>query len=289
MQIVRLMEIPKEGSNLAFQDDIQDDLTLEDVKLKTCRFKRLGMRDARFINSSITQSLFEDCYLRKASFKNIQLTGNTFRNCNLERATFQGCDLRYCTFENVRLNREEIIGCLPVEPNLRRDLARNIRRNFEMQGDKESADIFMRIEIQAHEESLLAIFRRPTKYYKERYNYMDQVKAGLKYVNSKISGIVWGYGHRVNRLFISFLGVSFILSLVTYFGNIKFAGDGVSAARTLSFWEAMYQVFSDALGGASTGFSPSLWDGRLLQLGERFLGTLFLALLAAAAYRKITR
>jgi len=76
---------------------------------------------------------------------------------------------------------------------------------------------------------------------------------------------------------------------LTYFQNIKFAVDGGSAARTLSFWEAMYQVFSDALGGASTGFSPSLWDGKLLQLGVRFLGTLFLALLAAAAYRKITR
>jgi len=170
MQIISLMDIPKEGSNLVFQDDIEDYLTLEDVKLKTCRFKRLGMREAKFINSSITQSLFEDCYLRKAKFQNVKLTGNTFRNCNLERATFQGCDLRYCKFENVRLNRKEIISCLPVEPNLTHDLARNIRRNFEMQGDKESADIFMKIEIQAYEEGLLEIFRRPTKYYKDRYS-----------------------------------------------------------------------------------------------------------------------
>jgi hypothetical protein len=289
MKVLGLKEIPESASNMDFKDDIQDNLTLQDVRLSTCRFKRCGIRDARFTNSSITQSLFEDCYMRKGHFANVQFTGTTFRNCNLERASFQGCDFRFSTFVNTRLNRNEIIACLPIESNLRRDLARNLRKNFEALGDKESADVFMKIEIQANEDELLSIFRRATEYYKKRYSPVEQLNAGLEFLSSKTSGMVWGYGHRVTRLLISFVVVALVLAAVTFLGNVKFSVAGNPPGRSLLFWEAVYQVFSETLGGAGTGLFPLFWDGMLLQLGERFIGTLFLALLAAAAYRRITR
>lgn len=288
MKTYRLDEIPKDGKNLNFQNDISDDLVLKDFQLKICRFQHLGLRDVVLKDSSITQSLFEDCYMRKARFENVYLTGSTFKNCNLERASFQGCDIKFCIFENTRLNRDEIISCLPVEPNLRRNLARNLRKNFEALGDKEAADVFMNIDIKSYEQELLAIFRRATEYYKKKYNQIDQIKAGLKFIISKASGIIWGYGHRISRLLTSFIVIAFIFSLVTYFGEVRFVNPSNLSTKVLGFWESIYQAYSEALG-AVTGLSPETWHGQVLQLTERFIGTLFLALLAAAAYRRITK
>lgn len=152
METANLENFPTSGDHLLFGDAVKDDLHVMDTRIRMCHFRRIGAKKALFERSSLTQCLFEDTYFRNASFTDVRLTGSTFRNCNLEKAIFKGCDLRYCTFQTTRLDRDEIIGNLPVEPNLKRDLARNLRKNFEALGDKDSADIFLDIEIEAHEQ-----------------------------------------------------------------------------------------------------------------------------------------
>jgi len=285
----KLTEVPKTAAYLVFQDQTLDDLMLEGKSLQTSRFLRLGLKDARIEECSLTQSLFEDCYLRKASFVNVRLTGSTFRNCNLEKATFRGCDLRYCTFQNTRLTRDEIIGCLPVEPNLRLQLARNLRKNFEALGDKASADAVLDIEIRAQEQELLEAFRRKTEYYRAHYTGVDQAVAGLRYLLSNLNGLVWGYGHRVRRLIASFAVLTLVFCLITYFGDVHYNVPTESSSRSLSFWESVYQASAATVRAGATAFSPASWGGRALQVLEGFTGTLLLALLAAASYRRIAR
>lgn len=284
-----LEAIPKEGRHLIFCDYVKDDLIIEDAILQTCQFRRIGARNAVFRKCSLTQCLFEDTYFRKASFNDVRFTGSTFRKCNLEKATFQGCDLRFCKFESTFLNRDEIVGNLPVEPILRRNLARNLRKNFEALGDKESSDVFLNIEIEAHEQELLGGFRRKTAYYQQHYTQVDQVIAGLKYITSKLSGIVWGYGHRLSRLLASYLVVSCFFAFITYFFDLSFIVDTEASPRTLGFWESTYHVFSVTLGTGTISIAPFSLAAKMFEVIEGFLGTLFLALLAAAAYRRISR
>lgn len=283
-----LDDIPSSGSLLRFSDEICDDLTLKNVSLAICKFVGLGIRDASVEDCSLSQSLFEDCYMRKARFTNVRFTGSTFRNCNLEKAAFSACDFKYCSFDRCLLNRDEIIACLPIEPNLRRDLARNLRKNFESIGDKESSDVLLEIENQSHEEALKAIFLCRTEYYKKRYNLADRLSAGVRYVISKGLGLVWGHGRRVLRLLMSYAVITIILSLWTYSCGVEFS-DGHVSVRALSFWESLYVGFAETLGVVNSGFVPITALGRTIQLLECFLGTLFLALLAAAAYRRIAR
>jgi hypothetical protein len=289
MENANLDAFPKQGSHLSFRDIIKDDLNIEGASLQACQFLRIGARDAEFRQCNLTQCLFEDTYLRKARFVNVRLTGSTFRKCNLEKANFQGCDLRFCTFEDTFLDRNEIIGNFPVEPNLRLRLARNLRKNFEALGDKESADIFLNLEIEAHEQELLGGFRRNTEYYRQHYTPVDQALAGLKYILSKLSGIIWGYGYRVRRLVISYIALTCVFALITYFCGLNFITDAQASVRTLGFWESIYQSFTATLGTSSAPFAPVYAGARLLQVFERFIGTLFLAMLAASAYRRITR
>ena len=178
---------------------------------------------------------------------------------------------------------------MPTEPNLRRDLARNLRSNSEMIGDKKSADRFLDIEIQASEELSKAIFLSATKYYKENYSVIDQVREGLKYLGSKVSGLVWGYGHRVGRLLLSYITVTILCSLTSYFGKVEFFVRGQKTSRPLLFGESIYMGFGETLGAINLGLTPVTMSGKLILLSASFLGTVFLALLAATLYRRIAR
>lgn len=289
METADLDKLPGNGSQLLFSDTVKDGLKVSGVVLRTCRFVRIGAKDAQFNSCSLTQCQFEESYLRKARFRDVDLTGSTFRNCNLEKATFKGCTLRYCTFQSTRLDCDEIIGCLPVEPNLRRDLARNLRRNFEELGDKDTANVFLDLEIDAHEQELLGAFRRKTDYYRTHYTGVDQAVAGIKLLSSKLSGIVWGYGHRVRRLLASYITFTLLLGLATYFAGLEFSGGTSESIRALGFWESMYCTFAGTLGLGASPLSPVSPVAKVLQISEGFIGTIFLAMLAAATYRRIAR
>lgn len=289
MKTSDLAAFPREGHLLLFSDTIQDDLTVNDAKLTACFFTRIGAKNAQIKNCALTQCLFEDSYLRKARFVNVDFTGSTFRNCNLEKASFQGCKLQYCSFHSTRLNHEEIIACLPGEPNLRRDLARNLRRNFQVLGDKDAADKFLDLEIAAHEKELLCAFRRKTAYYKTHYSIIEQVMAGVSLLGSKLSGLVWGYGHRVRRLLGSYLCLTLLLGLITYLCRIEFGDESSVAVRSLGFWESIHYTFAATLALGAAPLNPVSVAAKILQLFEGFVGTLFLALLAAASYRRIAR
>lgn len=286
---VEIQKIPKEGNLLLLSDQQQDNIKISDVNISASSFIRLGMKGAVIKDCAFTQSNFEDSYFRKAKFINVRFTGSRFRFCNFDKASFQACDFRYCSFFYCKLPRDEIIACLPPEPNLCIDLARNLRSNFELMGDKKAADIFLDIEIQANEDLSKSIFLSKTEYYKEHYNLLDQVREGWKFVLSKLSGIAWGYGHRVGRLFLSYIAITILWSLITYFGEINFLVGNHNVPRSLTFWESIYMMFGVTIRLSSISLIPISIFGKLILLLESFLGTLFIALLAATLYRKIAR
>jgi hypothetical protein len=288
-QKTALARMPESGKLLLFSDQQHDNFEKSRSTITASSFIRLGMKEAVLKDCSFTQSNFEDSYFRKAVFKNVRFTGSSFRFCNFDKASFQACDFRYCNFFRCKLPKDEIISCLPPEPNLRRDLAMNLRANYELIGDKKSADTFLDIEIQAHEDELKEIFFSKTEYYKTHYNLLGQIQAGAKFLISKLSGMVWGYGHRVGRLILSYFLTTSFFSAITYFGQINFFVSSNSVPRKLTFWESINMGFCETVSASSPSFIPSTFGGQLITLSASFLGTLFLALLAATLYRRIAR
>ncbi len=288
-QKTALAMMPESGNLLLFSDQQQDNFESSKSIITASSFIRLGLKEAVFKDCSFTQSNFEDSYFRKAVFKNVRFTGSSFRFCNFDKASFQACDFRYCNFYHCKLPKDEIKSCLPPEPNLRRDLARNLRANYEMIGDRKSADTFLDTEIQAYENELKAIFYSKTEYYKTHYNLLGQIEAGIKFIVSKLSGMVWGYGHRVARLILSFFLITCCLSVITYLGQLKFFVSSNSVPRKLTFFESINMGFCETVSATSKSFIPSTLGGQLVTLSASLFGTLFLALLAATLYRKIAR
>ena len=118
---------------------------------------------------------------------------------------------------------------------------------------------------------------------------LGQIGAGIKLIASKLSGLIWGYGHRVGRLITSYLILTFVLSLITYFGKLKFIVSDSNIQRKLTFWESISMSFAETVGASSISYVPSTFGGQIITYAESLLGILFLALLAATLYRKIAR
>lgn len=286
----KLKDIPASQniSNLLFENEINDSLDIKKVNIKFSLFRRLGIRDAKFQGGVISHSIMEDVYGRKGKFIDINFTGTIFRNCNFEKAVFSSCTLKYCKFTNTQLPYLEIINCLPVEPNLKKELARNLKMNFIGLGEKNIADIFLDIEIKARQEEQLAIFCSHTDYYRSKYDCIDRIKNLLGYWKSKILGFLSGYGYKIHWVLFSFLIMQLTLTTFLYFSFSEFVFEN-GTKGSLSFLQAGKAVLSESIKFSYSSYSPQTTIAKMLLFISRFIGIVYLGLLSATIYRKIAR
>lgn len=288
--LTKLKDIPtsKDGSNLLFENEINDSINLKNINIKFSLFRRIGMRDAKLQGGVISHSIMEDVYGRKGRFVDINFTGTVFRNCNFERAVFSSCILKYCEFTNTQLPYLEIINCLPMEPNLRQELAKNLKMNYIGLGEKKIADLFLDIEIKARQEEQWAIFQSNTDYYRNKYDWIDRLNNFYKYCESKLLGFLSGYGYKIHWVFFSFLTIQLLLTLILYFSFTEFALEN-GTKTSLSFLQAGKVVSSESIKFSHYTYSPQTTIAKTILFISRFIGIVYLGLLSATIYRKIAR
>lgn len=266
---------------------------IRDVQLYYCLLRDKYLRYATFYGGAIRHCRFEYAYLREATFERIDLTGTTFVNCNLEKTTFTACTLWYTTFVSCELNYESLLQSLPLEPNLKQRLLRNLRVNAFMQGDREWEDRLRRLELDAEREEYRNGMRAASAYYTRKYAGIRRFEVSGKYVLRSAGRLIWGDGLRLGNLFASAL---FII------GAFAIAAKSVPASyvilstveqpidvRTLSWPEALYySIISFSTGGFGDIIPGNVW-ARTLTATEGVLGVLFLGFLAAALFRRFAK
>jgi hypothetical protein len=277
--------------------DKKNPITIRRLTIRLSSLHNIGLTTNTIVSECFfLQTTFEDCYFRTVNFKNVDFTGSTFRNCNFEKSTFdEKCAFYYCTFDNCYIRAEEIMERIPdnSRPNQRMTLARNLKTNFANLGDKESSDIFMGIEIEAEEADSWGIFRNKSKYYKSKHNSPKYRFAALiKYFNSKLSGLIWGYGFELTNLFISYIAVLLIITAIICIGNVPFQTSDSNHTAVIpveNIGKIIFVVFSYSINYASTDYSPASFCGKTILFVTSFLGIVYLGMLAATLYRKIAR
>lgn len=292
-----------EIKNILYQDEQKDNLKFTKTDMRFCTFERLGIKKAEFSEMRITQSIFDDVYARTATFKDVDFTGTIFRNCNFDKAKFNTCKLWYCKFYNTSLPVDEIVKCLPPEANLRKDIAQNLKMNYLSLGQKDNADIFLDIEINAGQEELYEIFKAKNEYYKKKYDTLDRIGAFFKYSFSLFSGFLWGYGHKVRKLLLSYSIMVLILSFCLFQCDAKFQVESIKTYQTTEpqasasnqdsilkpeLLASMEIILCESVG-YSTKNTPINIQAKSIVLITRFLGIIYLGLLGATLYRKIAR
>lgn len=283
-----LDQISTPGDNLLFCDENKDHHHISGARLRLCNFLRVGMKETEIDNSSLTQCEFHNSYFRKATFRSVDFTGSVFYDCNFDKSKFQSCILKYARFYNCILDPREIEQSLPAEPNLRLDLARNIRTNLLNQGDKEGADYFLDIIMSAQEELFYNIAWRRSSYYRDNYDLMTSGLYIIKHVLLKLSKFMWGYGYKIERLIVTFVAITLIFSAVSWKFGFHYK-DTAGGVVNLSFLESLYFYGAAIVTSSVSNLSPASTSSKIAFVLANFTGAIFIAILAAAVYQRISR
>ncbi|TKJ36170.1 MAG: hypothetical protein CEE38_12130 [Planctomycetes bacterium B3_Pla] len=281
-----LPEVTASAENRLFVDSNHPNHTAKDITFKRCMFVRVGLKNATLVKLIFHRCVFEDCYLRGVKFQNVDFTGSTFKECNLERTRMDSCGFRYARFSKCLLNYDEILHSLPTEPNLAIGLLKSLRCNAIEMGNKDIADRLLSRQIDIEQQDLRKQIWGPTEYYKEHYKGVDRLLSLLKLVRLRISGLFWGHGLRIMRLFISaVLLIVLFASLYQFFGTFTKANEIVQNNFPMSLY--LSTVTFTTLGHPA--YSPNTTFTYILCAFESILGVVYLGFLVAALYRKLSR
>ena len=284
----KLENIPSEPlENVLIADENKPGFTLKHKSLKRSLLTRLGMKQAVVHDFSFYHCIFQDCYFRSAKFSNVNFTGSTFKDCNLRKATFEECNLWYVQFSKCWLSYDAILQSIPTEPNIAILLLRSLRQNAIEMGEKKVANKILLREIEIEKQELKNQFCARTKYYKDRYGTIERVLSFVKFLGLKISGLIWGYGLRLQNLIASaLLGMLVFAYLIYKYGAFVQKDNG---QIDLSFVQSFYLSVITFTTLGYGDFTPASFWSYFICASESCIGIIFLGFLAASVYRKYAR
>jgi hypothetical protein len=288
---IQISDVPKGayGESLLVKEEVlKENESIENVKLKFSSLVRLAMKGAKVKNGDFLQCVFDEVYARHALFENVNFSGSYFKNCNFSNSTFYHCDLSFCKFEKCDLPYKSIMSCLPSEPNIRRELARSLKVNYQGLGNKKIADIFLDIEIEANEQELMAIFKSSETYYKQRYDWGQRFSSLFEWGWLKAAGLVWGYGHRILRLIISYLVLMSSLSILLALSHSSFKEVSTGITKSLTYSESFIVVYGESIK-YPYDFSAIGTFAHVIIFIVRLFGIIYLGLFGATLYRRISK
>jgi len=263
-------------------DEKYEEIICERKHVIHSKFVRIGIKSSSFSDCSFCQCVMIDVYARKAVFKNVNFTGSIFVTCDFSYAQFDNCNFEYCKFYGCLLPVKEIERCLPTKRwNLRKELANNLKVNFDMIGKKGLSDHFLEIEIRARLKEKWNIVWSTEEHY-EKYNSFARLKELGKYVSGNLLFLVTGCGIKWTNVLWSYL---IILTFLTM--SFAFCSNG-------SFLEIWLEGFAQSLGVSFSSNLEILFDGcslceKLFVLFCRLVGVIYLAILTTTLYRKIAK
>ncbi len=288
-QICKMKDIPSDMSeNLLIADENNKGGELKNTNLKWGMLVRLGMKDGRINDCIFRHCIFQDCYFRNVKFRNVNFTGTFFKDCNFSKATFEACCFWYVRFSKCWLNYDEILQSIPPESNIAISLLRSLRQNAIEMGEKKIANRILLREIEIEKQELKNQCCAKTEYYKSRYDTIERVFAGAKYLGLQTSGLIWGYGLKLRNLIVSaLLGILAFAFLIFKFGT--YVSNRDSGGIDLSFLQSLYLSIITFTTLGYGDFTPGSFSSYAICAIESIIGFVFLGFLAASVYRRFAR
>ncbi|WP_122433868.1 pentapeptide repeat-containing protein [Pseudomonas viridiflava] len=192
--------------------------SLEFLALDNDYIESLGStgRNARVTSCTFKSTTFNRCYFRGVIFTSCDFTSSRFIDCNFKEAKFIHCKFNYATFRRTIVESGEIIANLPYEPNVRRDLLRNLRVDARELGSVEEESLYIQHEIEASDLFCISAFWGRGEFYRKKYSAVERFGFLFQFLKSKVSGFVWGNGERPARLGLTCFVITLILGVALF-------------------------------------------------------------------------
>ena len=279
----RLSDVTR-GSDMAFGSERHDSALLEHWHFEHCTFVNISFLESTLRNGNFLNCVFVECYFRKSTLDSSKFTGCRFIDCNFNRVSVLSSQFVYSSFRSCQIPYKELQHSLPREPNLREDLTRNLFLESRALGLSSEAREYRLAALRAREDHLSAAFTGRSKWYREHFDCMARVYAGVRLVFSRLNGVLWGYGENARRLLLNIA----LLALLVFPILFSFASNGVASVdgRELRIWDYIYFSIETAFPTPlNSGVVAVGHTARILTIVESLLGYLFIALVASHVFR----
>lgn len=270
-----------------------EDAIFPGMRLDGTKFANLRISHSTFANNSLKNSTWTSCffenvvfigvYFRDARLDNCVFRGCKFIDCDLSRADLRSCDIRYYNkFVRSPVPFDRIADCLPVEGNLLHLLANNLARESAAVGSYDDAARFRAAASRGERRFHLAVARRGSPYYRDKYDISDSLRSITKLIGIWIFNFLWGgaRSHWVvvrNWLFLA----GFAFALFSTVGPESLGGG-------ISWWRAgAYGALATIPIAPPYELRPSGPVVPVLLVVFRFLGLMFSAILAALVFARV--
>lgn len=251
-------------------------------------FANIGFRESNIKNSDLSHNVFIDCYFKKTTICNVDFTGSKFINCQFDNADIKHSDFIYSNFENCCIEYDTMFTNLPTEFNLREKLCRNLSFECLKAGlDKDYKKYFFE-ERKSREKHYYETFRlEPKSYYKSKTTY-QKISAFSKYIQSKLSKRLWGYGESIYQLLLSMIITNIVYSIIYIMCGQVFVYQLSDTKKfTLNFFDSLYFSFLNFFTSSPYCTNNSII--KVIIVSQYFIGVTFMGCFAAAVYKNINR
>ncbi len=266
------------------------DLTSTEVRkviLQYSHMSDVGAKGVEFTDCDFSYSVFLRVYFRNAKFVRCKFVGCEFERCNLRKAEFSECDFSYARFLLTQMDPMDLFDQLPPRPNVRRELARTLRKNAESIGDIEAVHACFGYEMRQTENHLKQAAAGQEEYYRKKYpKRLQRIGFRARLWLHVFSGLSWGHGESPAKVVCAFAVVAFMLGAALAarapsFGGPRFSEDPAGAAHFASV-----HVLPMMLGVATPGFGLSDTAAAIISCAGALATVIFFGLFVTTLVRR---
>ncbi len=272
-----------EVKNKIIASQFFDKKTIENKEFSHCYFSNISFKNSILQNLIFINCRFFDCYFKETIFSNCEFTGCKFIDCNFRKTQHALENTKnifaYSSFKNCYLKYEFMLKCLPEEPNISKEIIQNLEDESYKSGSYDEYLKYKYKRIHINENHLKSAFLRKEDWYKKNFNKSESYISGLKFLYSKMEGLIWGYGEKLLNLIISFLLVNIVLFSVIFWFFYNY-----------TFYKAIYLSFQVIFSVNGTNIiKPDESSLLFFILVQKIISILFIALFVSLFMRRVLK
>ncbi len=253
-----------------------------------CSFLNLGLKSASIDNTDFSHCVFIECYFKKSFFSQVNFTNCKFIKCNLEDVNVISSNFNYALFKDCYIDFEVIQASLPKSSNLRWRLCTNLALEALRLGNDLQFRKYFFAEKASSEQHFLSMFTKKEEYYKKHYSGWQSIEGLFKFITSKLSKRLWGYGEKISYLIFNILFVIIAFSSFYFFSGSVFKINGNANLTSIGVVDSIYFSLCNFITITSDITSANQFVRNLTAV-EGFLGVMLMGFFIAALFRFINR
>jgi hypothetical protein len=277
---------PWTSTEVLFADQRLDGIAIDMALFSHCTFANVSFKACMLTGSRFINCTFISCYFRKTDIQNCKFDGCKFIDCDFPRVRIRATNFMFPRFKGCFIKFDEMQPNLPAEPELRAMTAIELAREAYAFGDTRDAHKYRLEALRAHESHLWRAFRASSSYYKDHYDALGRLNAGIGWIGSQANRLVWGNGERGVTLLRNFVLLVFI-----GFPLLFYAVGGLEPTRgqlTRFDYELLSVDAATSFSGLS-GIHLVSTGSRVVAATELIVGLLAFGLFITILFRRITR